>query len=167
MRGATLNSSGGTSALSNFNPRTPCGVRLGLNARNCAPARFQSTHPMRGATLPLRQRVFTSIFQSTHPMRGATNSRIKMLMSGQFQSTHPMRGATSTACPQRNMSNFNPRTPCGVRLVRVGLQLMCEGISIHAPHAGCDDDMRKSGTASEISIHAPHAGCDSSQVYSR
>ena len=35
---------------SDFNPRTPCGVRLiGLNALT-RPAEFQSTHPLRGAT---------------------------------------------------------------------------------------------------------------------
>ena len=36
---------------SHFNPRTPCGVRLSKRARIAAAAGFQSTHPLRGATL--------------------------------------------------------------------------------------------------------------------
>ena len=34
----------------NFNPRTPCGVRPLAGALSCRPPRFQSTHPLRGAT---------------------------------------------------------------------------------------------------------------------
>ena len=36
-----------------FNPRTPCGVRRGRVRREPCPCGFQSTHPMRGATLYL------------------------------------------------------------------------------------------------------------------
>ena len=34
-----------------FNPRTPCGVRLRTASPSCRRAKFQSTHPMRGATI--------------------------------------------------------------------------------------------------------------------
>ena len=34
--------------------------------------------------------------------------------------------------------DFNPRTPCGVRLLALGFHLYRGGISIHAPRAGCD-----------------------------
>ena len=36
-------------------------------------------------------------------------------------------------------------------------------ISIHAPHAGCDDDILRKLRLDRISIHAPHAGCDAHQ----
>ena len=36
--------------LLNFNPRTPCGVRLGTRITGFVQSRFQSTHPLRGAT---------------------------------------------------------------------------------------------------------------------
>ena len=36
----------------------------------------------------------------------------------------------------------------------------CQKISIHAPHAGRDDDVRVRRTPHRISIHAPHAGRD-------
>ena len=142
MRGATARTASPTSADGNFNPRTPCGVRLfravqddllsmisihaphaGCDIKKSRPAggphRFQSTHPMRGATMDgakIRQKY--SEFQSTHPMRGATGA-----------------GAGGTIRPR----HFNPRTPCGVRPhVRV-VNPFVKIISIHAPHAGCDD----------------------------
>ena len=37
----------------NFNPRTPCGVRLRISINNSLFRRFQSTHPLRGATIVL------------------------------------------------------------------------------------------------------------------
>ena len=79
---------------------------------------------------------------------------------------------------------FNPRTPCGVRLIIAVIELKGSEISIHAPLAGCDPLTEVTGTfifecqsthplrgattpyhAEErrmrISIHAPLAGCDS------
>ena len=81
----------------NFNPRTPCGVRLGME--------------IPGA-------IFTRLFQSTHPVRGATTV-VGFVRSPpcRFQSTHPVRGATRRIipCAAFYTCNFNPRTPCGVR----------------------------------------------------
>ena len=169
-----------------FDPRTPCGVRL--------------TPESRAFSL--------SIFQSTHPMRGATRRKWDYMVGPvQFQSTHPMRGATyGEYFIRRTSLYFNPRTPCGVRrsFLFFSSALVC--ISIHAPHAGCDTvlmeirplympfqsthpmrgatvligytslalfefqsthPMRGATNAAEdfprgrgISIHAPHAGCD-------
>ena len=88
------------------------------------------------------------LFQSTHPMRGATVAYIRVSTLEQFQSTHPMRGATylyaagaacecisihaphagcdrSGTCSARNPEHFNPRTPCGVRLCRLKIFLLC------------------------------------------
>ena len=102
-----------------FNPRTPCGVRPKAGQLDGQRRKFQSTHPIRGAT-PIGGVYFDGIiFQSTHPIRGATGSGIICAASWQFQSTHPMRGATTsvTYCPIPG-TDFNPRTPCGVRHVR-------------------------------------------------
>ena len=123
-----------------FNPRTPCGVRLldALTAQSIE--QFQSTHPMRGATSCRKchraghrisihaphagcdSSFCTSCrgspeFQSTHPMRGATKyPEQNMLRLISFQSTHPMRGATAICVDGINVRRyFNPRTPCGVR----------------------------------------------------
>ena len=39
-----------THRTADFNPRTPCGVRLCWTSRAAITAKFQSTHPLRGAT---------------------------------------------------------------------------------------------------------------------
>ena len=96
---------------------------------------------MRGATASIAKKRDRKRFQSTHPLRGATDSRhcscgywpyyfnprtpcgvrlappyelLRCFMV--FQSTHPLRGATRSrkSFDLRNV-NFNPRTPCGVR----------------------------------------------------
>ncbi len=101
-----------------FNPRTPCGVRQ-AGYKILMHVHDISIHaPHAGCDDPPTQRASgTCRFQSTHPMRGAT-------------------------IPLRNVSdvfkNFNPRTPCGVRPTRSTYQNRQAGISIHAPHAGCD-----------------------------
>ena len=79
---------------------------------------FQSTHPVRGATVNNSNGVFIYAFQSTHPVRGATflggvdaqhhaisihapregcdgRAHGTTSFSMSFQSTHPVRGATA------------------------------------------------------------------------
>ena len=41
------------------------------------------------------------------------------------------------------LSNFNPRTPCGVRPLSRSSDLNGDNISIHAPLAGCDYNIRR------------------------
>ena len=55
-----------------FNPRTPCGVRLARGLSKVSWLLFQSTHPLRGATIRNRKSNQQMKFQSTHPLRGAT-----------------------------------------------------------------------------------------------
>ena len=51
----------------------------------------------------------------------------------------PLRGATPSSRPTpMARSDFNPRTPCGVRLRFLHFCHVGDGISIHAPLAGCD-----------------------------
>ena len=149
--------------VSDFNPRTPCGVRRGITTSPLgtgvisihAPRagcdrrfkeafifvpRFQSTHPVRGATGGIfdgrhargisihgpragcdadepRRPGSLYLFQSTHPVRGATDSSPVTNAPIKFQSTHPVRGATlPLKRPPPHAAHFNPRTPCGVRL---------------------------------------------------
>ena len=101
-----------------FNPRTPCGVRLNVSSVRGSPDIFQSTHPVRGATF-MHQYVYNHVIR--------------------FQSTHPVRGATCNRKAHHGLPrNFNPRTPCGVRLWVADENCTLAIISIHAPRAGCD-----------------------------
>ena len=77
-----------------FNPRTPCGVRPSIWISAWRTSTFQSTHPLRGATVNLLRLAGVLLFQSTHPLRGATYGLLGCFILGLFQSTHPLRGAT-------------------------------------------------------------------------
>ena len=59
----------------NFNPRTPCGVRLHRPCRSSVKSRFQSTHPLRGATCP-KQKPVTGQNISIHaPLAGCDRTQ--------------------------------------------------------------------------------------------
>ena len=99
LRGATRQVCATSHKMMDFNPRTPCGVRPQIRNSFISSAVFQSTHPLRGATPPGRTaRALWITFQSTHPLRGATDAEVMEYMI---------------------RLDFNPRTPCGVRLGQV------------------------------------------------
>ena len=79
-----------------------------------------------------------------------------------FQSTHPLRDATAIQCGIRaEITNFNPRTPYGMRLQPCRFTRRNQKISIHAPLTGCDQAHEEAPKAiANISIHAPLTGCD-------
>ncbi len=57
----------------NFNPRAPYGARPLPKMAKITMITFQSTRPLRGATVGLRRSTPTLLFQSTRPLRGATD----------------------------------------------------------------------------------------------
>ncbi len=172
------------SIIPNFNPRTPCGVRQPIILVLILWAVFQSTHPVRGATEYHGQRVVTLKISIHAPRAGCDRRSLSSRRIGLlFQSMHPVRGATGgtltsgyavvdfnprTPCGVRlsveynlsNVGNFNPRTPCGVRRAednRIGPSLVFQ--STH-PVRGATIPAAPSQLDSIISIHAPRAGCD-------
>ena len=56
--------------------------------------------------------------------------------------------------------NFNPRSPCGERHVKVPAAPAGFEISIHAPRVGSDVKVPAAPAGFEISIHAPRVGSD-------
>ena len=107
-------------------------------------------------------------FQSTHPVRGATDTPDDNLYGYDLISIHAPRAGCDAGCIwwSGTRQYFNPRTPCGVRLMDgFGLQWL-EQISIHAPRAGCDYYGHTVSLVDNIiSIHAPRAGCDSLMTF--
>ena len=77
-----------------FNPRTPCGVRRLNGTADCSNLLFQSTHPLRGATVNRAGKAFCVLISIHAPLAGCDSKYIP--------------------CQSRR-ANFNPRTPCGVR----------------------------------------------------
>ena len=145
-----------------FNPRTPCGVRPEGTRDNSKTVEISIHAPLAGCdcsgglVLP-----FCSLFQSTHPLRGATIGVTSLFTGVLFQSTHPLRGATKfwSACVPSNI--FQSTHPLRGATTMYRSSAACMEISIHAPLAGCDTDMLDEAEIRKISIHAPLAGCDS------
>ena len=86
----------------NFNPRTPCGVRRPRPGDQDHPERFQSTHPLRGATRRNRS-------------NGSDNQH--------FNPRTPCGVRPRSRAPGIPRTNFNPRTPCGVRLSTISSRI--------------------------------------------
>ena len=139
LRGATSPSRRAASLRSNFNPRTPCGVRPGCTKVNgyfwyFNPRTPCGVRPGRWAKLSTCNR-----FQSTHPLRGAT-----LRVNHDFPVIQISIHAPLAGCDKKPPStsgtprNFNPRAPCGVRLLAFKRVFAKKNISIHAPLAGCD-----------------------------
>ena len=102
-----------------FNPRAPCGVRretLWLDDRAVA----ISIHaPLAGCDTACCTICTPSrIFQSTHPLRGATIIGKRGPKHGSISIHAPLAGCDlSRPFPPPPSRHFNPRTPCGVRPV--------------------------------------------------
>ena len=100
----------------NFNPRTPCGVRRSDGLRRRFQGHFNPRTPCGVRRVDTIFEHLARIFQSTHPMRGATQPSPHSCHHA-FISIHaPHAGCDPLwGMPTGRRSNFNPRTPCGVR----------------------------------------------------
>ena len=153
---------------------------------------FQSTRPIRGATLDHpdkyqysfisihaphtgRDLIFwvpssTSSFQSTRPIRGATLPLpILSILIMPFQSTRPIRGATLNVCILLlAFKYFNPRAPYGARRLQPPPECHHNKISIHAPHTGRDLlRSRHSSDKRNFNPRAPYGARRSAGVHGR
>ena len=63
--------------------------------------------------------------------------------------------------------HFNPRPPCGGRLITDFPDLIGGQISIHGPRVGADSNLRSIYQAVNISIHGPRVGADTALNSSR
>lgn len=78
---------------------------------------FQSTCPMRGATVGDQVRPQSELISIHAPLAGCDiDDLIPYANNAKFQSTHPSRGATRAIwIPHSWRKYFNPRAPCGAR----------------------------------------------------
>ena len=129
------------SAATDFNPRAPYGARLIVSHDGSRVLyEFQSTRPIRGATLLLfcSRYPFDISIHAPHTGRDEHGESSLGRDSG-FQSTRPIRGATPFLCVVRlPRLYFNPRAPYGARLFKRLFVAKVYKISIHAPHTGRD-----------------------------
>ena len=130
---------------------------------------FQSTLPVRGATIRSRHITPRSRFQSTLPVRGATGNTglpgtnaknfnprspcgerpglgSSFVRRFGFQSTLPVRGATSVPAGREcKPCDFNPRSPCGERLVQLADKLVLYTFQSTLPVRGATDKVTYNG----------------------
>ena len=117
-----------------FNPRTPCGVR-----------RVDSSHPLYNLTI------------SIHAPHAGCDKRpvVRLFKVSDFNPRTPCGVRRSHPSCQLSLAYFNPRTPCGVRLPGGKQPKLVGAISIHAPHAGCDQP-KWSGTGGRHAFQSTH-----------
>ena len=140
--------------------------------------------PLAGSDSLLCGRYQYNKFQSTLPLRGATMPEL-LVRDGLCISIHtPLAGSDSPSASTAPIRQyFNPHSPCGERLRVCCAQSECRSISIHTPLAGSDRTMTPirplarlfqstlplRGATDErlaaywltyISIHTPLAGSD-------
>ena len=144
---------------------------------------FQSTLPVRGATV-FYYLIQTSIgFQSTLPVRGATlisnvvaycisisihapragSDSIYGISSTYFLiSIHAPRAGSDNNTPTNTTKtgDFNPRSPCGERLKLSQLLLCWYLFQSTLPVRGATEAVTTATLLVSISIHAPRAGSD-------
>ena len=147
--GVRLGRQGVTNKLNDFNPRTPCGVRLSLRTRWASLTQISIHAPLAGCDT--RQRVVHFLVRciSIHaPLAGCDTLR------GRHHDGHLLDFNPRTPCGvrlgrgahRRAHGDFNPRTPCGVRPTQYAALGLSAEISIHAPLAGCDPHLCKPRT---------------------
>ncbi len=106
--------------LTNFNPRSPCGERPSRTALKPSPL-FISIHvPRVGNDHKWYISGIFAIIISIHVPRvgNDNNHKTEQPNLNKFQSTFPVWGTTGSCCRQSSRSNhFNPRSPCGERLL--------------------------------------------------
>ena len=105
-------------SANSFNPRTPCGVRPIMTPPILIRTLFQSTHSLRSATLGVGKDKTQGSTVSIHALLAECD---KFRQDG-----------------RAGKSGFNPRTPCGVRLISMNPYDNWKIVSIHALLAECD-----------------------------
>ena len=137
---------------SNFNPRTPCGVRQEESKPSYDFSKY--FNPRTPCGVRQNHRISENGyfgFQSTHPLRGATLCGSSTVLRVTISIHAPLAGCDCVLCAtSQHRSYFNPRTPCGVRRVDVTNRKAMTPISIHAPLAGCDINLFR---ITRISFH--------------
>ena len=145
--------------------------------------RFQSTPPMREAT---RGHEWTVLHPrvSIHASHAGGDTLDERKALGLRVSIHASHAGGDMPCSDNSLSAlcFNPRLPCGRRPVLYSTRQLNEvfqstppmreatkqarhlclatDVSIHASHAGGDEDMSWESLVIPVSIHASHAGGD-------
>ena len=142
--GGDDNGNNKTTPSSDFNPRPPCGGRRLRYCTQTAWKKFQSTPPVRGATVAILYADGVEKISIHAPRAGGDTN------------------ATGGSFKLLNISIHAPRA--GGDVWRPAQPVIGKEISIHAPRAGGDGWRDANKELPKISIHAPRAGGDGAPV---
>ena len=123
--------------------------------------KFQSTHPLRGAT-PSPPSEHAQEYISIHaPLAGCDYKYLTHDKLTDISIHAPLAGCDlNSHLIASRLCHFNPRTPCGVRHLVWSLILKIIGFQSTHPLRGATEECLDLPAQTFISIHAPLAGCD-------
>ena len=99
----------------NFNPRVPCGTRLALTVVNHLTDYFNPRVPCGTRLYLKRGNIMGEEFQSTRPMRDATLARSRGQHKEAYFNPRVPCGTRRFCKAVQVQHYFNPRVPCGTR----------------------------------------------------
>ena len=125
------------------------------------PPRFQSTHPLRGATEILIPEVILEIISIHAPLAGCdVVDQTAAACRVNFNPRTPCGVRQGADKALNALNDFNPRTPCGVRQGSETQRLCSKQFQSTHPLRGATKAKHGQQDSCHISIHAPLAGCD-------
>ena len=146
----------------NFNPRSPYGerpVRLGIRPTRYL---FQSTLPLRGATIVARRLLAGRLISIHAPLTGSDFFQITIFRASIAISIHaPLTGSDHhSPCDLPPAPNFNPRSPYGERPRCSAPMVSAMNFNPRSPYGERRLVPSIPGPHIQISIHAPLTGSD-------
>ena len=125
--------------------------------------KFQSTLPVRGATIASRSSRFPHVI-SIHAPRAGSDQRIRFIqtISRRISIHAPRAGSDRVQVAMARIGgHFNPRSPCGERLAwLIDSYLPGDDFNPRSPCGERRDAVIGAKNGIPISIHAPRAGSD-------
>ena len=122
---------------------------------------FQSTHSLRSATSNGKKISLAATFQSTHSLRSATMERMGISVK-YMVSIHALLAECDYSFKLATLQSkrFNPRTPCGVRPVKIGV--LNNVLMFQSTHSlrSATSSLPFKNMSTLVSIHALLAECD-------
>ena len=146
----------GPHTMGNFNPRSPCGERRTSIPCPCVHRVFQSTLPVWGATDTGCPPVVCPLFQSTLPVWGATEAIARSGSRYGISIHAPRVGSDEFVGFVREATiDFNPRSPCGERPVRIQIHIIHQRFQSTLPVWGATKVQRTQFTFYEFQSTLP------------
>ena len=149
-----------------FQSTQPMRAATILSSLFSAKARFQSTQPMRAATI-MMQGIYVVKDISIHAAHaGCDYDEIQSHRDSVISIHAAHAGCDSFDVSMVNVSpDFNPRSPCGLRHFPHHVHAQITPFQSTQPMRAATASSIQRFAQSRISIHAAHAGCDSKSAF--